>query len=100
MNLRSTVRNSKIEPRFWFLYSEELKDRTQILVLNKMDLMIPEIQEELETYFRQFNSRVITISAETGAGLDALKENIVELLEEKRDALKSNSEGIRNSDKN
>ncbi len=69
------------------LYKEELADRTQILVLNKKDLMIEEIEEELIDYFRQFNANILLISAETGEGLDELREKIMEIIEQRRRAL-------------
>lgn len=69
------------------LYKEELADRAQILVLNKKDLMIPEIEEELVDYFRQFIPEILLVSGETGEGLDTLREKIVERVEQKRQAL-------------
>ncbi len=66
------------------LYKEELADRTQILVLNKKDLMIEEIEEELVEYFSQFISNILLISAETGEGLDELRERVMEIIEHQR----------------
>ncbi len=70
------------------LYKEELADRTQILVLNKRDLMIEEIEEELMDYFRQFSADILPVSAETGEGLDGLRQRIMEVVEERRRALR------------
>lgn len=63
------------------LYREELADRTQILVLNKIDLVEAAELRELEMYFQQLNQNVISISNHTGAGLEQLKEMIVVTLE-------------------
>ncbi len=69
------------------LYKEELADRTQILVLNKKDLMIEEIEDELVAYFQQFIHDIFCISGETGEGLDALRERIMEIVEQRRKEL-------------
>jgi len=62
-------------------YKEELAARTQVLVLNKSDL-VDEIEKiKLEKYFSQFNQNVISISGETGHGIDTLVERIMEILD-------------------
>lgn len=66
------------------LYKEELAGRTQIIVLNKRDLLNDAEIKELETFFQQKDLKVITISGEKGDGLEELKEAIVEVLEEYR----------------
>ncbi|KJS01118.1 MAG: GTPase obg [Desulfobulbaceae bacterium BRH_c16a] len=65
------------------LYREELADRTQILVLNKIDLVSDAELRELEIYFQQFNQNVMSISNHTGDGIDLLKEKIAETLEKR-----------------
>jgi GTP-binding protein len=65
------------------LYREELADRTQILVLNKIDLVSDTELRELEIYFQQFNQNVMSISNHTGDGIDLLKEKIAETLEKR-----------------
>lgn len=67
------------------LYREELADRSQILVLNKIDLLNPQELHELEMYFQQFQQSVISISNHTEAGLDLLREKIVDTLAKKTD---------------
>ncbi len=69
------------------LYKEELADRTQLLVLNKKDLMIEEIEQELVDYFRQFTADILLVSAATGEGMDTLRQRIMEVVTERRSAL-------------
>lgn len=66
------------------LYREELADRTQILVLNKIDLVSGPELHELEMYFQQLSQSVISISSHTGEGIERLKEKIVEILEQRK----------------
>lgn len=67
------------------LYREELADRTQILVLNKIDLVNAADLHELEMYFQQLNQNVISISNHTGEGIELLKEKISEIVEERKE---------------
>lgn len=67
------------------LYREELADRTQILVLNKIDLVNAVDLQGLEMYFQQLNQNVISISNHTGEGIDLLKEKISEIVEEQKE---------------
>lgn len=66
------------------LYKEELGTRARILVLNKCDLLEPADRQNLENYFQQLGQHVMTVSGETGEGLPALREAIVETLAAKR----------------
>ncbi len=63
------------------LYKEELAERIQILVLNKRDLLDTAELEKIELLMRQMGQKVISVSGETGEGIDALKELVVETLE-------------------
>lgn len=63
------------------LYKEELADRTQLLVLNKKDIVEPDLHNELLEYFQKINEKTITISAENEEGLRILKQKIFETLE-------------------
>jgi GTP-binding protein len=65
-------------------YKEDLAGRTQILVLNKMDLLEGSTLSQLENYFQQSGQNVMSISAETGEGVERLKEAIAMALEEKK----------------
>ncbi len=50
--------------------------------MNKYDLVDKEERVKLEKHFSKFNRNVITISAETGYGIDYLTERLVEILDE------------------
>ncbi|MBW1636600.1 MAG: GTPase ObgE [Deltaproteobacteria bacterium] len=63
-------------------YQKELVRRTQIIVLNKCDLIENQERQPLENYFSQFNQNVIVMSAETGQGIDLLKEKLLEILDD------------------
>ncbi len=63
-------------------YKKELVTRTQVIVLNKYDLVDKEEKVKLEKHFFNLNRNVITISAETGYGIDYLTEKLVEILDE------------------
>ena len=63
-------------------YKRELAARTQILVLNKSDLVEEKEKTKFEKHFSQFNQNVISISGETGEGIEFLKERIMDILDE------------------
>ena len=65
------------------LYKKELVDRTHIVLLNKIDIVEDERLEELKRHFSDNNIATLCVSAETGEGIDALKEEILELVEYK-----------------
>ncbi|MFT5699315.1 MAG: GTP-binding protein [Desulforhopalus sp.] len=65
------------------LYKKELSDRTHIILLNKIDIVEDEALEELKQHFSKSQTPVLCVSAETGEGIDALKEAIMELIEYK-----------------
>lgn len=62
------------------LYRKELRDRAKIIVLNKIDLVDPDMVNEFVDSFKQDNEQVIAISADAGSNLDKLKEMIAEVL--------------------
>lgn len=66
------------------LYKEDLAHRTKILVLNKLDLLDGSEVVVLEKYFQQFDQNVMSISADTGEGIERLKDTIVVALERKK----------------
>ena len=66
------------------LYKEDLADRTQILVLNKSDLMQETDMHLLKDYFNIYCATVMCVSGETGDGIERLKETIVVTLEQRR----------------
>jgi len=63
-------------------YKTELAARTQVVVLNKSDLVDKVEREKQEKYFSQLNQNVIIISGETGYGIDTLVEQIMKILDE------------------
>jgi GTP-binding protein len=62
-------------------YKKELVTRTQIIVLNKSDLVDGSESTELEKYFSGFNQNVIIISADTGNGIDLLKNRLLGIID-------------------
>jgi len=63
------------------LYKEELAHRTQILVLNKTDLLTPAEMTRMKDEFAGICPHVVLISAELEEGIDELKEVLAEILE-------------------
>lgn len=63
-------------------YNDALPQRTQLIVLNKVDLITAERQEELKRLFAGFGVPVLAISAQCGVGLDALKGLIGAMLDQ------------------
>ena len=72
-------------------YNQELLDRRHLLVLNKIDLIDEERLAELTERFATIGQELLAISAETGRGLEVLKEWIARVMEtvraERRDDL-------------
>lgn len=62
-------------------YNRELLDRRHLLVLNKIDLIDEERLAELIDRFAATGQELLAISAETGEGLEALKEWIGAIME-------------------
>ena len=52
------------------LFNDELAHRSQLLVVNKIDLVEPEVVEELKKRAQKDGLEIFFISAETGEGLD------------------------------
>ncbi|WP_313342614.1 GTPase ObgE [Sedimentibacter sp.] len=61
-------------------YSDKLTDKSQIIVLNKIDL--PEVKENLERIKKELSEKyeIIEVSAATSEGLDLLKKRAYERL--------------------
>ena len=62
-------------------YNRELLDRRHLLVLNKIDLIDGARLAELIDRFAATGQEVLAISAETGRGMEALKERIGAIME-------------------
>jgi GTP-binding protein len=65
-------------------YKEELADRTRFIVLNKIDLVDPDMVKEIQREFADDGLKTLGISAETGQGIEELKEVVMEVLEDSR----------------
>ncbi len=74
-------------------YNQELVDRKHIIVLNKIDLIDDERLEEVREQFTAIGVPVLAISAETGIGLELLKELLGDLLEEQRAEVRDDLSG-------
>ena len=61
-------------------FNEELIGRERLVLLNKTDIISPEDFSKVADSFTKAGVSYIAISAETGAGLDELKEWLVEIL--------------------
>lgn len=73
--------NYDIISRELALYKEELAQRTQILVLNKMDLLEEQQAAKIKDEFSHRCGRVVLVSAELEEGVEELKELLAEILE-------------------
>jgi 50S ribosomal subunit-associated GTPase HflX len=54
------------------------------LILNKRDLVDEDDLKKLENHFQQLGQNVIIVSGITGEGIDSLKANVAETLEDRR----------------
>lgn len=64
-------------------YKEELLERTRLIVLNKIDLIEESRIAELRGQFSRFGRNLAFISAETGRGIEELKDLLSDILDEK-----------------
>ncbi len=62
-------------------FKEELLDRRQIILLNKMDLMETEQIADLQSAFREEGYDTFMISAESGENIEQLKNMLAELVD-------------------
>jgi GTP-binding protein len=62
------------------LYDPTLSERPWVIVANKMD--VPDADEKLKAFKRRFRKKIeiIPISADSGEGIEALKERLSELI--------------------
>ncbi len=65
-------------------YRRELLERAHLVLLNKIDLIDEDRLAEVKAQFTALNLDVLTISAETGDGLEQLKTRLADLLEKQR----------------
>ena len=75
------LENYKIIENELLSYKEELARRTRFTVLNKIDMVDPDMVREIRRELHMDEVTVMAISAETGEGIEQLKEAIMETLE-------------------
>ena len=63
-------------------FSEDLKEKPQIVVLNKTDIIQDDSLKEITDYFLKNSVKVFSISAITGEGIPALLDEVVARLNE------------------
>lgn len=73
-------------------YKEELSGRKQFIILNKIDLVDPDMVTEIEKEFADLKRSVLAISCENEIGLTVLKETILEELYHHKTASRESSE--------
>ncbi len=83
-------------------YGAGLEDKPQLLVLNKGDLLGPELMEDLASQLREATGiqEVFLISGATGEGVPALLDAILPMLDEGRDAVDALGEDSEDGDDN
>ena len=64
------------------LYKEELAERSQVVVLNKIDIVDEESLKEYQSVFSEMGIKTISISAETNENIEKLKEMLSDILHE------------------
>ncbi len=62
-------------------YKEDLMNRVRIIVLNKIDLVDPDMVSEIALDYRKFGLPTVTVSAMTGEGINPLKNELSETLD-------------------
>ena len=66
-------------------YNKELLGRRYVIVLNKIDLIDDARFEQVRTMFENEGLKTVTLSAQTGEGIDSLKEILESLFDEIRE---------------
>ena len=67
-------------------YNKELLNRTHLVALNKIDCIDEDRLEELRALFKENGIDILAFSAKETTGLDKLKDQLADLLEEQREA--------------
>jgi GTP-binding protein len=75
---RDPVEDYRILQRELKFYSEELLQRSILVVANKMDL--PEAKENLTRFRKETRTKPLPVSAESGVGLELLKSRLFQLV--------------------
>lgn len=80
INIDSPLSNYDIINKELALHSKTLAGKTQLVVLNKIDII--DAKESADIFIKAAGKiKVLTISAATGKGIDKLKQNILQLLQ-------------------
>jgi GTPase len=66
-------------------YQARMAQRVKCVVLNKCDLVDPEMTEDISQEFRRLGYLVNRVSALTGDGIDELKTTLIAILEESKE---------------
>ncbi len=62
------------------LYREELAERAKVLVLNKIDLVDPDMVKEMIAQFSHIGQQILAVSCAEGTGIAELKQALIEIL--------------------
>ena len=62
-------------------YKEGLVDRVKIIVLNKIDLVDPDMVAEIKDEYRNTGCEAVSVSALTGDGITELRRKLIEMME-------------------
>ncbi len=66
-------------------FKKELADKTRFLILNKCDIVDNDMIGKLEQYFIDLGLHTFVISAQTGEGIENLKEGLAEMMEKEKE---------------
>ena len=75
------LRDLQVLERELAAFKDELLDRRQIILLNKIDLFDKDRLEELQAMFADKGLEVFPLSARTGENIDQLKNTLAELID-------------------
>lgn len=67
------------------LYSEEIWQRPRVIALNKVDIVPPELYNDIRAHFENLGHPMVPISGVTGQGLGELLQYVWEALEKTKD---------------
>lgn len=73
-------------------YKEDLARRVKIIVLNKTDLVDPDMTSEIALSFQNLGLKTLTVSAVTGEGIEHLKSELAETLDTIKTSAEMNEE--------
>ncbi len=73
-------------------YKQDLARRVKIIVLNKTDLVDPDMTSEIASSFQSLGLKTMTVSAVTGEGIEHLKSELSETLDKIRTSDEMNKE--------